>query len=108
MHAGVDRPIDQGFFQSINRLTHPPTPAGHPFDTIKTKMQAQEGFLKGPGMVGSFTTVLKTQGIAGLYKGALPPLLGSGIYRSTQFAVFEALYTKWDDELGRTEIPHTK
>lgn len=71
-------------------------------------MQAQEGFLKGPGMVGSFTTVLKTQGIAGLYKGALPPLLGSGIYRSTQFAVFEALYTKWDDELGRTEIPHTK
>ena len=33
-------------------------------------------------------------------QGALPPLLGSGIYRSTQFAVFEALYTKWDDEVG--------
>jgi len=152
---------------------------GHPFDTIKTKMQAQEGFLKGPGMVSSFSTVLKTQGLPGLYKvrkragwrgvllrrdggrermrgckvedsmkiiylqpkclcqtlvrevltgdtpkrriptkihrsssfflpflppflaqGALPPLLGSGIYRSTQFAVFEALYTKWDDEVG--------
>lgn len=27
---------------------------------------------------------------------------------SWQFAVFEALYTKWDDEAGRTEIPHTK
>lgn len=26
----------------------------------------------------------------------------------TQFAVFEALYTKWDDEAGRTEIPHTQ
>ncbi|TFJ86963.1 hypothetical protein NSK_002050 [Nannochloropsis salina CCMP1776] len=63
---------------------------GHPFDTIKTKMQAQEGFIKGPGM------------------GALPPLLGSGVYRSTQFAVFEALYTKWDNEVGREEIPHTQ
>lgn len=42
------------------KLPTPHTP-GHPFDTIKTKMQAQEGFLKGPGMVGSFTTVLKTQ-----------------------------------------------
>ena len=41
---------------------------GHPFDTIKTKMQAQEGFLKGPGMVSSFSTVLKTQGLPGLYK----------------------------------------
>jgi len=31
-------------------------------------MQAQEGFLKGPGMVSSFSTVLKTQGLPGLYK----------------------------------------
>jgi solute carrier family 25 carnitine/acylcarnitine transporter 20/29 len=28
--------------------------------------------------------------------GWLPPLWGSGLYRSTQFAVYEALYTKWD------------
>lgn len=80
---------------------------GHPFDTIKTKMQAQEGFLKGSGMLSSFSTVLRTQGLPGLYKGALPPLLGSGIYRSTQFAVFEALYTKWDNEVGREELPRT-
>jgi solute carrier family 25 carnitine/acylcarnitine transporter 20/29 len=28
--------------------------------------------------------------------GWFPPLWGSGLYRSTQFAVYEALYTKWD------------
>jgi solute carrier family 25 (mitochondrial carnitine/acylcarnitine transporter), member 20/29 len=61
-----------------------PTPPGHPFDTIKTKMQAQDGFIKGGGMMQSFSTVLRTQGIAGLYKGWWPPLWGSGIYRSTQ------------------------
>lgn len=27
-------------------------------------------------------------------------MLGSGLYRSTQFAVFEALYTKWDRNAG--------
>ena len=53
---------------------------GHPLDTIKTKMQAQSGFEK-TSMVKSFAQVVKTQGIRGLYKGALPPLMGSGVYR---------------------------
>lgn len=98
---------------------------GHPFDTIKTKMQAQSGFMNVTGstgtgtsatavtkaqpksitMMSAFSTVFRTQGILGLYKGWFPPLWGSGIYRSVQFAVFEALYTKWDDDFGRTEIP---
>lgn len=43
-------------------------------DTIKTKMQAQKGF-------ESFTTwktlktILKTEGVRGLYRGCIPPLL---------------------------------
>ena len=53
---------------------------GHPLDTIKTKMQAQTGFEK-TSMTKSFTQVLKTQGLKGLYRGAIPPLIGSGIYR---------------------------
>ena len=53
---------------------------GHPLDTIKTKMQAQKGFEK-ISMTKSFLQVLKTQGPKGLYRGAIPPLMGSGIYR---------------------------
>ena len=53
---------------------------GHPLDTIKTKMQAQKGFER-TSMSKSFLQVLNTQGLRGLYKGAIPPLMGSGIYR---------------------------
>ncbi|XP_023218089.1 mitochondrial ornithine transporter 1-like isoform X2 [Centruroides sculpturatus] len=79
---------------------------GHPFDTIKTKMQAQSGFEK-TGMVQTFTKVFKSQGIVGLYRGCIPPFIGSGIYRSSQFAIFEAAYTYLDNDIGKTEIPLT-
>ncbi|XP_013389954.1 mitochondrial arginine transporter BAC2-like [Lingula anatina] len=79
---------------------------GHPFDTIKTKMQAQVGFEKG-GMLKTLAKTIKSQGVIGLYRGCIPPLCGSGIYRSTQFAVFEAVYTKMDSNFGKYEIPAT-
>jgi len=79
--------------------------AGHPFDTIKTKMQAQSGF-ESQGMIQSFMKTLRAEGIRGLYRGCVPPLWGSGIYRSTQFAVFESVYT-YCDGFGKTEIPMT-
>ena len=41
--------------------------AGHPFDTIKTKMQAQAGYEK-QSMVRSFVRTLKADGIRGLYR----------------------------------------
>jgi solute carrier family 25 carnitine/acylcarnitine transporter 20/29 len=52
-------------------------------------MQAQQGF-ENINMRKSFATVLKSEGIKGLYRGAIPPLLGSGFYRSIQFSAFEA------------------
>ncbi len=58
---------------------------GHPLDTVKTKMQAQSGY-ESSSMIRTFSKTLKSQGIRGLYRGALPPLMGSGIFRSTQFA----------------------
>lgn len=67
---------------------------GHPFDTIKTKMHAQRGFADSHlSMTNSFRNVYRSSGVAGLYRGWWPPLWGSSLYRSTQFAVYEALYT---------------
>ena len=79
---------------------------GHPFDTVKTKMQAQKGYEQ-QNMLRTFATTFKTQGIRGLYRGAVPPLCGSGIFRSTQFAVFEGVYTYLDNPFCRYEIPLT-
>lgn len=78
---------------------------GHPIDTIKTRMQTTSSATA----ISTFHSVFNTQGVRGLYRGALPPLLGSTLYRSTQFAVFEAMYTRCS--LGgilQDEIPHTK
>lgn len=77
---------------------------GHPIDTIKTKMQGQMGFEK-TSMVQTFVRTIRTQGIRGLYRGCIPPFMGSGIFRSTQFAVFEGVYTFLDTPLGTAVIP---
>ena len=81
--------------------------ADHPFDTIKTKMQAQPGFER-LGMTQAFLKTFKAEGVRGLYRGCLPPLWGSGIFRSAQFAVFEAAYTAADRHSQlRRQIPFT-
>jgi len=78
---------------------------GHPFDTIKTKMQAQASYIEGGGLFKTLVKIVRKEGFVGLWRGWLPPLFGSSIYRSTQFAVYEALYTKWHSDEMRSIIP---
>ena len=66
------------------------TLVGHPFDTVKTKMQAQTGF--SGGVLGTCRQIVATEGPLGFYHGCVPPLWGSAIYRSAQFAVYDLLY----------------
>lgn len=73
------------------------TLVGHPLDTVKTKMQAQTEYLTSAGPFNTLWTVFKNEGIRGLYRGVIPPFFGSLMYRSLQFTVFEAFYTKWKD-----------
>ena len=61
---------------------------GHPFDTIKTKMQAQSEYLTKAGPWSTLVNVLKKEGFKGLYKGAVPPFFGSMMYRALQFSIF--------------------
>ena len=79
---------------------------GHPFDTIKTKMQVQTGF-ENRTMMRSFVKTVQELGIRGLYRGWLPPFCGSIIFRSSQFAMFEAVYTYLDSSFACREIPMT-
>lgn len=79
---------------------------GHPFDTIKTKMQVQTGFEQRT-MVRSFVKTVQDLGLRGLYRGWVPPFCGSIIFRSSQFAVFESIYTYMDSSVSRYELPLT-
>lgn len=59
-----------GVFSGVTKLA-----VGHPFDTIKVRLQtAPEGKFKGP-MDCIWQTVRK-EGVRGFYKGATPPLIG--------------------------------
>ena len=47
------------------------------------------------GYIETIRNVYRVEGPIGFYRGWIPPFFGSVIYRSTQFSVFEAVYTKW-------------
>ena len=49
------------------------TVVGHPFDTVKTKMQTQSGFTSS-GALASARQILSSEGAVGFYRGCLPPM----------------------------------
>jgi solute carrier family 25 carnitine/acylcarnitine transporter 20/29 len=63
---------------------------GHPIDSVKTRMQADARFAS-TSALQTLRTILAGEGVRGLYRGLLPPLLGSSVFRSVQFGVFGAV-----------------
>ncbi|KAI8929299.1 mitochondrial carrier domain-containing protein [Entophlyctis helioformis] len=57
---------------------------GHPFDTIKVRMQTQGGHGRFKGPLDCLVTTVRKEGFRALYKGATPPLLGWAIMDSVQ------------------------
>ena len=83
------------------------TIVGHPLDTIKTKMIAQgEHMSKKVGYVETLKKVYGKEGAFVLYRGALSAGIGSIVFRSTGFSVFELFYTRWEkNEFMCQKIP---
>ncbi|KAG0220444.1 mitochondrial carrier domain-containing protein [Mortierella sp. GBAus27b] len=59
---------------------------GHPFDTIKVRLQTQPNPPKYNGAMDCLRITLKEEGPAGLYKGVTSPLMGIGICNAVMFA----------------------
>jgi solute carrier family 25 carnitine/acylcarnitine transporter 20/29 len=58
--------------QKHNRLT---LAVGHPFDTVKVRLQTTDtSHFRGP--MDCLLQTVRKEGFAGLYKGATPPLVG--------------------------------
>jgi solute carrier family 25 carnitine/acylcarnitine transporter 20/29 len=64
---------------------------GHPFDTIKTKMQAHPSF-RDSTIRHVVTKTFQTEGLRGFYKGFIPPLVGSMAYRGALFSTYSGAY----------------
>ncbi|KAK3491505.1 mitochondrial carrier domain-containing protein [Neurospora crassa] len=59
-----------GVFSGIAKLS-----VGHPFDTIKVRLQTSDA-TRFSGPLQCLTQTIRNEGILGLYKGASPPLVG--------------------------------
>lgn len=78
---------------------------GQPIDLVKTRMQVGGRFAK-TSAFETFRITLKNEGVLGLYKGILPPLFGSTIFRSVQFTAYGfAFGASKDSEFLRQEVP---
>mmetsp|Transcript_4006 Transcript_4006/g.14897 ORF Transcript_4006/g.14897 Transcript_4006/m.14897 type:complete len:308 (-) Transcript_4006:62-985(-) len=69
---------------------------GHPLDTIKTKMQAQAGYVRGSSFA-TLSAVVRNEGALALWRGLAPPLVGSMVYRSVQFGAYSAAFAACKD-----------
>ena len=68
------------------------TVSGHPLDTIKSKMQISKNYLQ----LNTFQTVGKLwrqEGARGFFRGMLPPLWGSTVYRAVMLSAYEFAFT---------------
>lgn len=75
------------------------TVVGHPLDTIKTKMIAQSKHMGTKvGYVETVKTVYATEGFLAMYRGAWSAGIGSIVFRSTGFSVFELFFTRWEND----------
>jgi len=74
-----------------------------PLDVIKTKLQAQQhtrGQAGYEGIVGTVRTILKHDGLRGMYRGLGPTILG---YLPT-WAIYFAVYDSIKDYFGKTPL----
>lgn len=62
------------------------TLVGHPFDTLKIRLQTQPQDKKiYNGLIDCFQKTIKWEGFGGLYKGVSSPIIGQMFFRATMF-----------------------
>ena len=65
------------------------TLVGHPFDTLKVRLQTQSSTKPVySGVVDCFMKTLRWEGVGGLYKGVTSPLVGQMFFRSVLFTAY--------------------
>ena len=68
------------------------TISGHPLDNIKAALQMDKS-MHGLGMLQAARTMWRRDGVLAFWRGCVPPLWGSAVYRSLMMASYEASYT---------------
>ncbi|KAF2851689.1 mitochondrial carnitine/acylcarnitine carrier protein [Plenodomus tracheiphilus IPT5] len=90
-----------GVFSGIAKLS-----VGHPFDTVKVRLQTtNKSQFRGP--VDCLLQTLRKEGFAGLYKGATPPLVGWMFMDSVMLGSLNVYRRLLNDNLFNPHHPST-
>ncbi|KAF9447383.1 mitochondrial carrier [Macrolepiota fuliginosa MF-IS2] len=76
----------------------------YPLDVVKTRMQLATG--KSQGLVGTFSSIVKEEGVGRLYRGLVPPLLLEAPKRAVKFAANDfwgKTFLEWSGESNMTQ-----
>jgi solute carrier family 25 (mitochondrial carnitine/acylcarnitine transporter), member 20/29 len=79
--------------------------AGHPFDTIKVRLQAEGKSGKFSGPLNCLVKTIQNEGFRGLYKGVTPPLLATGVVNSCLFGLQGLTIHSIQKYRGQTDRP---
>ncbi|KAK9720083.1 hypothetical protein K7432_004345 [Basidiobolus ranarum] len=65
---------------------------GHPLDTVKVRLQSQtKAHLVYRGTAHCFTSIIKYEGVKGLFKGMASPMAGVALVNALAFGVYESV-----------------
>lgn len=71
------------------------TLSGHPLDNVKARLQLDPAFRQ-LGSAAAARRMWTLEGAASFFRGCVPPLWGSAVYRSVMMASYEAAYTHFE------------
>ena len=75
------------------------TITGHPLDTIKSRMQ-MDASLAGRSALQVAQAMWRQEGLRAFFRGCVPPLWGSMVYRGLMMSGYEFTFTYIDKEFG--------
>ena len=106
--AGFGRPSHEAFVGMITGMAYGAASplAGHPIDTVKTKLQVEAAHRTGT----SWTVVhdvLRKEGLVGLYRGVVPAVIGGTIYGGVVLSVYSGTYASCGSTILAEPIPGT-
>jgi len=83
--------------------------AGHPFDTLKVRLQTQEPEnIRYKGPIDCFLKTIREEGVKGLYKGMAPPIAGVAAVNAVLFMAYGQAKSALQSYSGREHLTKTQ
>lgn len=74
----------------------------HPLHLVQTRLQVQEGKSRYSGTLNAFSTIVRREGVRGLYQGTVPAMMGSSLAWGSYMWLYSWMKRQWPEYVART------